>query len=273
MRYRHATCALYVFLFAAPVVAQTPAAPSASGLVPAPAWAYNDLACAPSLRTEKPAAESTPTLRIVGSQNVTHRDLLSPSDILVVSGGENAGVQTGPRYFVRRVLTSLTDTSRPATIHTAGWIQILGVDTTVSTAKVVHACDGMLLDDYLEPFVEPMVAASPAAGDTPDHENMGHIMTGVEGLHTGAVGNYMTIDRGTNAGVVVGQRFLVFRDKRESRVETSGRSKVFESLVKQSPLVEIGEVLAVSVRANDATVRITTSKTAITSGDLVFPIR
>ena len=75
------------------------------------------------------------------------------------------------------------------------------------------------------------------------------------------------------AGVVVGQRFLVFRDKRHVRVETTGRSKVFESLITQSPLVEIGEALVVSVRANDATVRITSSKTAITTGDLVAPIR
>jgi hypothetical protein len=273
MRFRHATCGLYVFLVTAPVAAQTAPPTAPGGLVPAPPWAYNDLACAPSLRMEKPAAESAPTLRIVGAQNVTHRDLLSPSDILVVSGGSNAGVQTGQRYFVRRVLTSLTDTSRPSTIHTAGWIQILGVDMMVSTAKVLHACDGILLDDYLEPFVEPMVAAGPVAGDMPQHENMGHIVTGVEGLHTAAVRNYMTIDRGTEAGVVVGQRFLVFRDKRNTRVETTGRSKVFESLIKQSPLVEIGEVLVVSVRANDATVWITASKTAITTGDLVAPIR
>ncbi len=106
-----------------------------------------------------------------------------------------------------------------------------------------------------------------------EYENMGHIMTGVEGLHTAGVGNYMTIDRGTSAGVIVGQRFLVFRDKRQMRVETTGRSATFEALVKQSPLVEIGEALVVSVRADDATIRIITSKTAITSGDLIAPIR
>jgi hypothetical protein len=223
---------------------------------------------------QKPADESSsPTLRVVGVQDLTHRDLLAQPDVLVISGGSNAGVQAGQRYFVRRVLTSLSDTSRPATIHTAGWVQIQGVDTMVSTATIVHACDGILLDDYLEPFVEPMVPARPLSGNVPQYENMGHIMTGIEGLHTAGVGNYMTIDRGTDAGVVVGQRFLVFRDKRNLRVETTGRSTAFAELVKQSPLVEIGEALVVAVRPVDSTVRITIAKTAITTGDLIAPVR
>jgi len=278
MRYRNATCVLYAFLMAVPAAAQTPAAQSptaapAEGVVPAPSWAYNDLACAPALRTEKPAAQDAPTLRVVGVQDLTHRDLLAPPDVLVISGGSNAGVQTGQRYFVRRVRSTLTDSSQPATIHTAGWIQILGVDTMVSTATIVHACDGILLDDYLEPFTEPTVPARPLAGNVPQYENMGHIMTGVEGLHNAGAGNYMTIDRGTNAGVVVGQRFLVFRDKRALRVETTGRSETFAALVKQSPLVEIGEALVVSVLADSSTKKTTVAKTAITTGDLIAAIR
>jgi hypothetical protein len=143
----------------------------------------------------------------------------------------------------------------------------------VSTATIVHACDGMLLDDYLEPFVEPMVAAQPQTGNVPQYENMGHVMTGIEGLHTAGAGNYMTVDRGTNSGVVVGQRYIIFRDKRNLRVETNGRSAPFAALVAQAPLVEIGEALVVSVRPDDSTVRITVAKTAITTGDLIAPVR
>ena len=99
------------------------------------------------------------------SQDPAIRELLGPGDTLVVSGGSNAGVQTGQRYFVRRLIPAVaTFGATPrATIHTAGWVQILGVDTMVATATVVHACDGILLDDYLEPFVAPMIAARPAA--------------------------------------------------------------------------------------------------------------
>ena len=164
--------------------------------------------------------------------------------------------------------------SLPITIHTAGWVQILGVDTALATATVLHACDGILLDDYLEPFTPPMIAARSLPGTTPHYENMGHVMTGSEGLHTaGGSSQLMTIDRGSNAGVVVGQRFLVFRNKRDERVETIGRSKAFEAMGGRLPLVEIGEVLVVGVRADDATVQILGAKDAIATGDLIAPIK
>jgi hypothetical protein len=241
--------------------------------VPAPSWAYNDLACAPSLRTGEPPADESPRLRVVGVQDITHRSLLAAPDVLVISGGSNAGIQAGQRYFVRRIMTTKTNDDLPATIHTAGWIQILGVDTMVSTATIVHSCDGILLDDYLEPFVEPTVPAHPLAGSVPQYGNMGRIVTGIEGLHDAGVGNYVTIDRGSNAGVVVGERYLVFRDKRDHMVETTGRSDTFAAAVKQAPLVEIGEVLVVAVRPDDATVRVTVAKTAVLTGDLIAALR
>ena len=83
----------------------------------------------------------------------------------------------------------------------------------------------------------------------------------------------MTIDRGSNAGVVLGQRFLVFRDKRDQHIETTGRSKAFAAVAGNSPLVEIGEVLVVAVRADDATVQVVASRDAISTGDLIAPIR
>jgi len=264
---------LYVLFLAAPAVAQTPADEGAGGLVPAPSWAYNDLGCAPALRTEEPASPDSPKLRVVGVQDIIHRQLLAPPDVLVISGGSNAGIQTGQRYFVRRLKDTDNDTGWPKTILTAGWVQILGVDTMVSTATIVHSCEGILVDDYLEPFTEPMVPARPMAGSVPQYDNMGHIMTGIEGLHTAGPGNYMTIDRGTSDGVAVGERFLVFRDKRDQMVETTGRSATFAAAVKQAPLVEIGEVMVVAVRPNDATVRVTVAKTAVTAGDLIAALR
>lgn len=277
MRNRYAASALYVLFFASPGLAQAPAQAPASEpqLVPPPAWAFNDLACAPALVTESKDEKAAPVQRVIGSQDAAMRDLLGPGDTLVISGGSNAGLQAGQRYFVRRhVMSRGVASALPVTIHTAGWVQILGVDTTLATATVLHACDGILLDDYLEPFAPPMIAARSVPGTTPHYENMGHIMTGSEGLRTaGGSSQLMTIDRGTNAGVVVGQRFLVFRNKRDERVETTGRSKAFEAMGGRLPLVEIGEVLVVGVRTDDATVQILGAKDAIATGDLIAPIR
>jgi hypothetical protein len=276
MRNRTLTCALFLSLMAAPALAQTPPAPSAdTQLVAPPAWAFNDIACAPALGPVKPDPKNVPTLRVVGVQDPAIRELLGPGDTLVISGGSSTGIQPGQRFFVRRVIpaVSVFGPTPPSTIHTAGWVQILGVDTVVSTATVVHACDGILFDDYLEPYVAPTIAARPLPGSMPQYDNMGHIMSGIEGLHTAAPGNLMTIDRGSKSGVVVGQRYLVFRDKRDKHIETTGRSKAFADVAHNSPLVEVGEVLVVSVRAEDATVQVVASRDAITNGDLVAPIR
>ena len=276
MRNPWCACGLYLSLVASPALAQTPPAPSAdTQLVPPPAWAFNDIACAPAVGPEKEDKANVPQLRVVGVQDVVVRDLVGPGDTLVINGGSSSGIQPGDRFFVRRIIPAVSmfgDTPRP-TIHTAGWIQVLGVDTVVATATVVHACDGILLDDYLEPFVPPMIAARPLPGSMPAYENMGHIMTGVEGLHTGGPGNVMTIDRGSNTGVVLGQRYVVFRDKRKEHLDVTGKSKPFAAVAGNAPLVEIGEVLVIAVRADDATVQVVASRDAITKGDLVAPIR
>ena len=217
------------------------------------------MACAPALGPVKRDKNNEPPLRVVGVQDPAIRELLGPGDTLVISGGSNAGLQTGTALFRAPRDTGGGDCRAPtprATIHTSGWVQILGVDTMVSTATVVHACEGILFDDYLEPFVAPMIAARPLPGSTPQYDNMGHIVTGIEGLHTAAPGNVMTIDRGSNAGVVLGQRYIVFRDKRDQHVDMTGRSKAFAAMAGKPPLVEVGEVLVVAVRAEDATVQV-----------------
>jgi hypothetical protein len=252
---------------------QTPATGSLDELVPPPAWARGDLACAPMLTAEAPKS----MFRVVGSQDTVIKKMMGPPDILVISGGSAAGLQPGQRYYVRRVIESLMatsqDRSRPFSVHTAGWIQILGVDTYLATATILYACDGILQDDYLEPFTEPLIAARPLTGNTPEYQNMGRIVTGDEASQSGGAGQLMNINRGSNTGVVNGQRFLVFRDKRIEKVDTTERSDFFRAMAGRLPLVEIGEVLVVAVRPDDSTVQITVSRDAIQTGDFIAPIR
>jgi hypothetical protein len=275
MRYESTAGVLFVCLMAVPAWGQTPA--PEPELVAPPAWAFNDIACSPGLAPAKPdknTAAPPPPHRVIGSQDTAIRDLLGPGDTLVVSGGSNGGLETGQRYFVRRLLKATTGApGTPSTVHTAGWIQILGVDASVATATVVHACDGILLDDYLEPFTPPMIAARPSTGTTPSYENMGHIMTGADGVHSAGQGQVITIDRGSNAGVTIGQRFVVFRTRNEQKALIAGRSLEFNQNEGRLPLVEIGQVLVVSVRPDNASVQVLGSKDAITKGDLIAPIQ
>jgi hypothetical protein len=255
-------------------VEQTPGQAAQIDMVPPPAWLFNDIACAPLLTTQLP-----PALRVLGSQDTVVKHLLGPGDTLVISGGSSAGLQPGQQFFVRRSIRMFgargPDPLHPVSVHTAGWIQILAVDAAVATAKVVHACEGMLLDDYLEPFTPPMIAARSPAGTLPQYTNMGHITMGNENSETAGTGQMMGIDRGANAGVVLGQRFLVFRDKRQAHFDglKGEYSPTYIQGSTQLPLVEVAEVLVVAVRADDATVQVTMTKDSVSRGDFIAEIR
>jgi hypothetical protein len=254
-----------------PVVTAAPAATQGDQVAP-PSWLFNDIACAAGLTTQLP-----PALRVIGSQDPTIKHMLGPGDTLVISGGTAAGLQPGQQFFVRRNVKTFgakgPDPTHPITVHTAGWIQILGVDASVATATVVHACEGMMLDDYLEPFTAPAIAARRTPGTLPQYSNMGRIAFGDENMQNVATGQMIRIDRGTNAGVVLGQRFLVFRDKRSARNGGKDYSMTYVQNAQKLPLVEVAEVLVIAVRPDDATVQVTVAKDTVMTGDFIAEIR
>jgi hypothetical protein len=252
---------------------QPDAAAADQELVPPPAWALGDLGCAPMLGVDRPPKVP---IRVVGSQDTVIKQMMGPGDTLVISGGSAVGLQPGQRYFVRRVIKARDverDPEHPLSVHTAGWVQILGVDTYVATATIVFACDGILPDDYLEPYEPPLIAARPLAGTAPTFENMGRVIAGREGMRTSGVGQLVTINRGSEIGVLNGQRFLVFRDKRSLKVDTTMRTEIFQYMADRLPLVEVGEIMVVAVRPKDSTAQIVMSRDAIETGDLIAPIR
>jgi hypothetical protein len=242
---------------------------AAQGPAEPPGWVYNDLACAPQLTIVPP----TRTLRVIGSQDTVERHMLGPGDTLVISGGSMTGLAPGQQYYVRRLANTFgappPSKAHPASVHTAGWVRIAGVDGNVATATVVHACEGILLNDYLEPFTAP-VATPVSTGNAVQYENMGRILAGDEGRDIAARNDLMSIDRGASSGVVVGQRYRVFRDKRENAINYS---KMQDPATEATPLVEIGEVVVIAVQQEHATVQVLKTRDAIRTGDIVFAVQ
>jgi hypothetical protein len=249
-------------------IAQTPTAPQVEMAAP-PAWSFNDLACSPFATTTPPAA----SLRVLGSQDAVIKAMFGPGDTLVISGGAGAGLEPGQEYYVRRLdrLYGVQgpDRKHPMGVHTAGWVRVLAVEPTVATATIVHACDGIVPDDYLEPFSPPLVAARTVPGGATQLERAGHILAGDESRAAAGTGQFMTIDLGSNHSVVPGQRFLVFRDKRGTASGQDGRSATFRQEQSNLPMVEIGEVVVVSVRPEMSTVQIVAARDAVQTGDLI----
>ena len=231
-----------------PVSAQRGPAPGATGL---PAEVLS-LACAPRVAYEIPAMP----LRITGGQDATARQIYFPGDLVTINAGTRNGIEVGQQFYVRRRQVSRRDPvarETPATIRTAGWIQVYAVDDTMSLATVTHACDTVQVDDYLEPFVLPAVPTPSAERPKPQRENYGHVLMGQDRRRSFGKGDFFMVDRGSDHGVTPGAQFVLYRDKH----------------LGENFLFELGEAVAVDVTPDSSTLQVTVSLDAITEGDYV----
>ena len=267
-RHRRSFCILFTFALlrtAAGAAAQT-------GPAPTPTHLSADviaLACAPTLAFERPLA----SLLITGGQDAFTRHAFHPGDLITINGGSDNGIEVGQEYYVRRVQpprgTGMSRTT-PATIRTAGWVRVYAVDKTMSLVTVSHACDTIDIGDYLEPFSAPDPPTPDANPAKPQKDNYGHLLMGADRRTMFAKNDFVTIDRGTDHGVTLGARFMVFRDKR--RMETKRLLAVKElpdEIIEPEFLFEIGEAVVVEVKPDISTVQIMFARSALLSGDYV----
>jgi hypothetical protein len=210
------------------------------------------VACAPTPANDSPPAHA---LGIIGSQDAVPRHLFGDRDLLVIGGGTSAGVQLGQQFFVRRT-THFGAAPRGRGTRTLGWLRVVAVNESTAIATVDHACGGMVVGDYLEPFVAPALPADAVPDETPgqpDFTTLGHIVVGNEDRTSVGAGDFALIDWGTEQGLTAGSRFAIYRD-----VGVSGL-----------PLASVGEGVVISTGHDMALTRITRSRDAVLSGDYI----
>lgn len=211
------------------------------------------LACAPTMVFEPPP---TP-LRITGGQDSFARQTFTPGDLITINAGTDNGIDVGQEYFVRRVQAAErrpVTRANPATIRTTGWIRIYAVDTQMSLATIVHVCDTVDVGDFLEPFVLPQVPTpADTAGVKAQRGNYGRILLGTDRRRSFGKGDFFIVDRGSDHGVSVGARFVVYHDKE----------------LAENFLYDLGEAIAVDVRPETSTLQVTVSRDAFRAGDYV----
>lgn len=203
-------------------------------------------------------SEPKPTHRLVAAHEgdgKLRRSFAMP-DTLMIPGGTDAGLEVGQQYFVRRLLLSPSkhrpSADHPGTVHTAGWITIVGSDSFAALARIDHACDGFIRGDYLESFTP---AALPSAVATPGETaftDMGQLLFGNDGRRSFANGDIIIINRGSQHGMTAGARLGVFRD-----VKSGG------------PLVPVGQAIILAVGADTATVIADRVRDSLSAGDWV----
>lgn len=243
-----ATAALLTAVMTMPVIAQRGPAPGPTHL-PADVLA---MACAPRMAFDLPDQ----SLRITGGQDSFQRRTFAPGDLVTLNAGTDNGIEPGQEYFVRRLQTEANQRpsrETPGSIRTAGWIKVYAVDTELSLATIVHACDTIDSDDYLEPFVMPVVPAMSTEAIKPRRDNYGRILFGTDFRRSFGKGDFFIVDRGSDHGVVPGDRFVIYRDKKEA----------------DNFLYDLGEAVAMEVRADTSTLQAIVSRDAFTAGDYV----
>lgn len=247
-------------------------APLAAQLGPAPVMTHLpreviELACAPRLVPEAP----TPSLVITGGQDSFTRYSYGPGDLITINGGSDNGIDVGQEYFVRRVQGGRGSISpaNPATIRTAGWVRVYAVDKTMSLVTVSHACDTLNVGDYLEPFALPEVPVADANPAKPQRDNYGRVMSGTDRRTSFGTGDFFLVDRGTDQGVAVGDRFIVYRYKGWMERANKSNQHVLPKDIVPDFLYELGEAFVVDVKPGMSTLKVMQTRDAILEGDLV----
>lgn len=246
------------------------AAPTAFAQPPAPERLTSlqaSLLCGPP-----PTGQVVPAhpLRVTGAQDTVARQMFNQRDLLVINSGTNAGVQLGQEFFVRRgIRWGMPYGARPQGVSTVAWIRVVAVNNTTAIASVQHACDAILLNDYLEPFVMPAVLPGTEQNNTAgelDFTTLAHIVVGAENRRSAATGDLMVMDRGADQRVAPGTRFAIYRDLRRPLV-----AGYRDPRIPDLPLAAVGEAVVMTVGATTSVVRVTQTRDAVRAGDYLVP--
>ena len=243
------TAAAVLTLAAAPVYAQ-------SADVQGP-WTLN---ASYVMCTDLPiAAKPAPRLVIKGPHVTDGRSVITDGQV-VIGRTPNDGLEVGQRYVSQRLYGDRKKFPRPGEgfgdLRVTGFLTITAIDDLNALAKVDFACDAVEIGDWLEPYVEATLPTTATAPVVPDFSDRGSIMFGLDNRVLFGHGDVLSIDRGTIHGVAAGQRFAIYRDRRDGM-----------------PLVHIGEAVVMTTSELTSKVVITTSFDGIETGDVVVPRR
>jgi hypothetical protein len=233
------------FLLASALTASAQERPLATPSVPA------DQLCGAQVARAVPSSAMT----IAGGAERT-KQLFSPGDAVMITGGSAQGVRAGQRFVVRRIVEDRfahpTLGEQPRSVHTAGWITIVETQTDISIGKITEACDGINEGDYLEPLVIPTASADLVGGE-PDYARPARLVLGDERRQIGGAGSLLVMDRGTDHGLRAGQRLTVFRPTLEGK----------------GPVAKVGDAVIVTTYPETSLIRIIASRDAVYVGDLI----
>ncbi|MBI3621157.1 MAG: LysM peptidoglycan-binding domain-containing protein [Nitrospirae bacterium] len=246
----------------APMIAEElkePGPPSFEVLPPPPTQSKEILALSSGF-----IARNLPvSARVIGTHE--SRILLGDHDTIYLLPGKGAALEAQGRYTIYRRLKQVV---HPVSRRVVGdLIQVLGEVEVQQTGQVAT---GLVIKSYasIEPGDNVMPSRTiEAAPTTPVVEGAGGSLSGLvlevlEGRVLNGQFNIVYIDRGEVSGVVVGDRFRVFR--------RGERAPAYAAIANvQLPDRLVGELEVLSVQADTATALLTRSTETIALGDRI----
>jgi hypothetical protein len=201
------------------------------------------------------------SFKVVGAEEGPTRATMAERDIVYLNKGANAGVKPGDQFTIHRrpydVKHPVTGKRVGSKIMTTGWLRVMLVRETASTAVIERACVETTAGDYLRPWEKvavPFITPRPRADylTPPTGKLSATVVDMTENVAVGAEGTLVTIDAGVQEGVQPGNAFVVYK------ISYPGLP---------SPRRVIGEIVVISVRDKTATAKVTYSMDAVTLGD------
>ena len=207
------------------------------------------------------STKPVPRLVIAGPHLTDGRSALTAGGPVIIHRFADDGLAIGQRYIAHRLTTDPQRFPKPGEgygdLRISGWVTIIAIDELNALAKIDLACDSVESGDFLEPYVETSLPSSAAAPIVPDFSDRANILFGSDNRTMFGSGDVFSIDRGSAQGVAAGNRYAIYRDKRNGRV----------------PLIYVGEVVVMSVNEQTSKVVVTAAVDSIEAGDVAVPRR
>lgn len=196
-------------------------------------------------------------LEIIGNEENYQKVAQALFDVVYLNQGEADGISPGDEFTILHKLRSL---EHPVTLETlgdyvvqTGRLKVVATQERTSTAQITYSCDATLVGDRLIPFepkeVPLMTDLPPVDRYSEEGPNpKGYVVFAKDDLGSLGEGYEVQLDLGSQDGVTVGTRLVLYRPQTIGYEGTG-----FE---KDLPRRVLGEIVVFNVQESTATGRI-----------------
>lgn len=186
--------------------------------------------------------------------------LISQGDLVYITP-EAGELEIGSHYTIFRTLDPLRDKKTKTMIgyqhYLLGIVEITDIQDEFALGEIFRSFEAIKVGDQLMNYIP----ADPQIGLTESVKGLkGKIISAREGEKLIGAHMLVFLDKGSNAGVARGQRYLVYEER-------TGKLSAESKKVLNLPPVDYGTLLILHVEDNTATALVTASNKNIAPGD------